>query len=88
MKYGLPSALLVTASGDPSKPAPDDPAGRARALQYDVALNGWELGGGSVRIWRTDLLTEIRQVIEKAATLVSVLCLQRRRSGSATTRYG
>jgi aspartyl-tRNA synthetase len=49
-------ALLVTVSGDPSKPAPDDPAGRARALQYDVALNGWELGGGSVRIWRTDLL--------------------------------
>ena len=49
-------ALLVTASGDPAKPAPDDPAGRARALQYDIALNGWELGGGSVRIWRTDLL--------------------------------
>jgi aspartyl-tRNA synthetase len=48
--------LLVTTSGDPAKPAPDDPAGRARALQYDVALNGWELGGGSVRIWRTDLL--------------------------------
>jgi aspartyl-tRNA synthetase len=48
--------LLVTASGDPSKPSPRDPAGRARALQYDVALNGWELGGGSVRIWRTDLL--------------------------------
>ena len=22
---------------------PDDPAGRARALQYDLALNGWEL---------------------------------------------
>jgi aspartyl-tRNA synthetase len=36
--------------------SPDDPAGRARALQYDVALNGWELGGGSIRIWRTDLL--------------------------------
>ncbi|HET9346800.1 MAG TPA: aspartate--tRNA ligase, partial [Candidatus Limnocylindrales bacterium] len=48
--------LLVTTSGDPARPAPDDPAGRARALQYDVALNGWELGGGSVRIWRTDLL--------------------------------
>jgi aspartyl-tRNA synthetase len=48
--------LLVTASGDAGRPSPDDPAGRARALQYDVALNGWELGGGSVRIWRTDLL--------------------------------
>ena len=49
-------ALLVTASGDPSKPAPDDPAGRARAMQYDLALNGWELGGGSVRIHRRELL--------------------------------
>ncbi|MBA2700894.1 MAG: aspartate--tRNA ligase, partial [Chloroflexi bacterium] len=48
--------LLVTASGDPARPSPDDPAGRARALQYDLALNGWELGGGSVRINRRDLL--------------------------------
>ncbi len=48
--------LLVTASGDPSKPSPEDPAGRARAVQYDLALNGWELGGGSVRIHRRDLL--------------------------------
>ena len=49
-------ALLVTASGDPDRPSPDDPAGRARALQYDLALNGWELGGGSIRIHRRDLL--------------------------------
>ncbi len=49
-------ALLVTTSGDPARPAPDDPAGRARALQYDLVLNGWELGGGSVRIHRRDLL--------------------------------
>jgi aspartyl-tRNA synthetase len=48
--------LLVTASGDPATPSPDDPAGTARALQYDIALNGWELGGGSIRIWRRDLL--------------------------------
>jgi len=48
--------LLVTASGDPSRPSPGDPAGRARAVQYDLALNGWELGGGSVRIHRRDLL--------------------------------
>jgi aspartyl-tRNA synthetase len=48
--------LLVTSSGDPGRPAPDDPAGRARALQYDLALNGWELGGGSIRIHRHDLL--------------------------------
>ncbi|MEO8436950.1 MAG: aspartate--tRNA ligase [Chloroflexota bacterium] len=49
-------ALLVTASGDPAKPSPEDPAGQARALQYDLALNGWELGGGSIRIHRRDLL--------------------------------
>jgi len=49
-------ALLVTASGDPSRPSREDPAGRARAMQYDIVLNGWELGGGSVRIWRRDLL--------------------------------
>jgi aspartyl-tRNA synthetase len=49
-------ALLETASGDVSRPSPEDPAGRARAMQYDLVLNGWELGGGSVRIWRHDLL--------------------------------
>ena len=49
-------SLLTTTSGDLSRPAPDDPAGRARAMQYDIALNGWELGGGSVRIHRRDLL--------------------------------
>ncbi|MEX2546270.1 MAG: aspartate--tRNA ligase [Chloroflexota bacterium] len=49
-------ALLATVSGDLSRPSPDDPAGRARALQHDLALNGWELGGGSIRIHRRDLL--------------------------------
>jgi len=49
-------ALLTTVSGDVTRPSPEDPAGRARAMQYDIALNGWELGGGSVRIWRRDLL--------------------------------
>jgi aspartyl-tRNA synthetase len=48
--------LLVTASGDPYKPSRQDPAGKARALQYDIALNGWELGGGSVRIHKRELL--------------------------------
>ena len=43
--------LLTTTSGDLDDRTPGDPAGRARAMQYDVALNGWELGGGSVRIW-------------------------------------
>jgi aspartyl-tRNA synthetase len=50
--------LLTTTSGDAATPAPGDPAGRARALQYDLALNGWELGGGSIRIHRRDLLEQ------------------------------
>jgi aspartyl-tRNA synthetase len=49
-------ALLTTTSGNLDARDPGDPAGRARAMQYDVALNGWELGGGSVRIWKPDLL--------------------------------
>jgi aspartyl-tRNA synthetase len=32
-----------------------DPAS-VHAQQYDLALNGWELGGGSIRIHRRDLL--------------------------------
>jgi aspartyl-tRNA synthetase len=48
--------LLTTVSGDPSVPSLEDPAGRARAPQYDLALNGWELGGGSIRINHRDLL--------------------------------
>jgi len=48
--------LLTTVSGDLDVRSPDDPAGRAKAMQYDVALNGWELGGGSVRIWNPELL--------------------------------
>ncbi len=48
--------LLVTAAGDPHNVSHEDPAGRARAMQYDIALNGWELGGGSVRIHKRDLL--------------------------------
>jgi aspartyl-tRNA synthetase len=48
--------LLTTLDGDLAKPSPKDPAGRARAMQYDIALNGWELGGGSIRIHRRDLL--------------------------------
>jgi aspartyl-tRNA synthetase len=48
--------LLTTASGDLLSPSPSDPAGRARAIQHDLVLNGWELGGGSIRIHRRDLL--------------------------------
>jgi aspartyl-tRNA synthetase len=49
--------LLETLSGDAARPDPGDPAGRARALQYDLALNGWELGGGSVRFHTREMLS-------------------------------
>ena len=48
--------LLTTTSGDLADRSASDPAGQARALQYDLALNGWELGGGSIRINHRDLL--------------------------------
>ena len=37
--------------------------GAVRAQQYDLTLNGWEAGGGSIRIHRRDLL-------ERAFTLM------------------
>jgi aspartyl-tRNA synthetase len=49
-------ALLTTASGDFGEASAEDPAGRARALQYDLVLNGWELGGGSIRFHRREQL--------------------------------
>jgi aspartyl-tRNA synthetase len=37
-------------------PLMDSDPGAVRAQQYDLALNGWECGGGSVRIHQRDLL--------------------------------
>lgn len=37
--------------------------GEVRAKAYDLVLNGWEVGGGSIRIHRKDVQTRVLQVI-------------------------
>ena len=37
--------------------------GEVRAKAYDIVLNGWEVGGGSIRIHRKDTQTRVLQVI-------------------------
>ena len=37
----------------------DSDPGRCLAKAYDMVLNGWELGGGSVRIHRADVQSKV-----------------------------
>jgi aspartyl-tRNA synthetase len=41
----------------------DDRPGQVRAKAYDVVCNGWELGGGSIRIHRADLQARIFRLL-------------------------
>ncbi|MEW5795868.1 MAG: aspartate--tRNA ligase [Candidatus Zixiibacteriota bacterium] len=42
---------------------PDHPWRRARALQYDLVTNGWEIGSGGQRINRRDLQEKILEIL-------------------------
>ncbi len=48
-----------TAPADGHENLLDTDPGRARAKAHDMVLNGWELGGGSVRIHREDVQSKV-----------------------------
>ncbi len=45
----------------------DKDPGRARAKAHDMVLNGWELGGGSVRIHRQDVQSKVFRALNISA---------------------
>jgi aspartyl-tRNA synthetase len=52
-----------TAPLDEDLPLLDRDPLRARAKSYDLVLNGWELGGGSIRIHRQDLQSRLFSIL-------------------------
>ncbi|MBQ3077790.1 MAG: aspartate--tRNA ligase [Clostridia bacterium] len=52
-----------TAPMDEDLPLLDTDPGKARAKAYDCVLNGYELGGGSIRIYNTDLQARMFELL-------------------------
>ncbi len=58
-----PSHHLFTAPVVEDEPLLDSDPGRARGQQYDLVLNNYEVGGGSIRIHRRDLQEKVFKLI-------------------------
>jgi aspartyl-tRNA synthetase len=58
-----PSHHLFTAPMPEDEPLLDTNPGRARGQQYDLVVNNYEVGGGSIRIHRRDLQEKVFRLI-------------------------
>ena len=56
-----------TAPADGDEDLLDSDPGRARAKAYDMVLNGWEIGGGSMRIHRQDVQSKVFRALNIGA---------------------
>jgi len=53
-----------TSARDEDWPLLESDPGKVLAKAYDVVLNGWEIGGGSIRIHRSDLQYQLFQTLQ------------------------
>ncbi len=58
-----PSHHMFTAPKEEDLPLLDTDPGKARSYQHDLVLNGWEVGGGSVRIHNPEIQKKIWDLI-------------------------
>jgi len=56
-----------TAPADGHEDLLDSDPGKARAKAHDMVLNGWEIGGGSVRIHRQDVQSKVFRALNISA---------------------